>query len=553
MKSLMSERITMACEAEDMPVKKNCYLAFMKLFLSKLHWYCKSNTNVTGFILSGEKFLREEALSQYFSELTGLADFEERLKTANGQFSVVIDRGDEIWAATDRTRNWPLFYTRIDGRYYLSDDCYKLAELRKENEFDAVSYNCFLTAGYTINDRTLLKDIFQVEAGTITILGKEATTRSYHDPIKGTAIITDMENASGDLTGIMDTVFREYFTALKDKFIAIPLSGGYDSRLVALMASKYHPENILCYTYGRADNREVPLAMEVAKRLKIRWINIEYNKGLVRDYIRDEYFSNYYTWVSNLTGMFFLQEYFAVRYLKQKKLIPGNTVFISGYSGDFIAGSYLTPVMKRTMKQKEIARLICREYFRLVDQDRLTRKGISDLIGERIPSGKSEAWKVIESWDLKERHAKFIVNSAKVFTFFGYDYAFPLWDNRLVDFMLPLPFDLRMDRRLYEHVLRDRIFRENDLNLPGETNPTPAQKSFQRFKESIKHLLPSALRNLFIDPYNAIFYDEITKILREDMDKDPVIPPRQSNYYNSYIIQWYLSKKAEQFSLDAIK
>lgn len=525
----------------------------MKLILSKLPWFNRKDIWVTGFILSREKFLREEELANYFSGIASLAHFEERLKTANGQFSVVIDRGVEIWAATDRTRNWPLFYTTIDGWYFLSDDCYKLAELRKENEFDAVSYNCFLAAGYTINDRTLFEDIFQVEAGTVTVLGKESRSRYYHNPAQEETKTADLRTASEELARLTETVFREYFAALKDKFIAIPLSGGYDSRLVALMASKYHPENILCYTYGRADNREVPLAMEVAKRLRIKWINIIYEKNLVSDFIHDEFFSDYFPWVSGLTGMFFLQEYFAVKYLKQNKLIPDNTVFISGYSGDFIAGSYLTPVMKRTMKQKEIARLICREYFRLVDQDRLTRKEISELIGERIPSGKSEAWKVIESWDLKERHAKFIVNSAKVFTFFGYDYAFPLWDNRLVDFMLPLPFDLRMDRRLYEHVLRDRIFRENDLNLPGETNPTPAQKSFQRFKESIKHLLPTALRNLFIDPYNAIFYDEITKILREDMDKDPVIPPRQSNYYNSYIIQWYLSKKAEQFSLDAIK
>lgn len=524
----------------------------MKLMLSKLHWHSRDDTNVTGFIISGETFLREEALLQYFSELSSLADFEARLKKANGQFSVVIERGDELWAATDRTRNWPLFYTQIDGSYCLSDDCYKLAELRNNNEFDPVSYKCFLASGYTINDRTLLKDILQVEAGTVTVLGKEARSHYYHDPAKERTREAGSETAAGGLSDLIEKVFRDYFTALKDRFIAIPLSGGYDSRLVALMASKYHPENILCYTYGRTDNREVPLATEVAKRLKIRWINIVYNKEMVRDFIHDKYFDEYFPWVSNLTGMFFLQEYFAVRYLKQNNLIPGNTVFISGYSGDFIAGSYLTPLMRKKMERNDITRLIFRGYFRLVDPDSKAKSRICEMIGERIPSGKSEAWKVIESWDLKERHAKFIVNSAKVFSFFGYDYAFPLWDKRLVDFMLPLPFDQRMDRRLYEHVLRDIIFRENNLNLQRETNPTPAQKSFQRFKETIKQLLPSALKNRLIDPYNAILYDEITKILREDIAKDKIVSPPQKNYYNSYIVQWYLHKTAEKFSLKAI-
>jgi len=83
--------------------------------------------------------------------------------------------------------------------------------------------------------------------------------------------------------------------------------------------------------------------------------------------------------------MFFLQEYFAVRYLKQNRLIPDNTVFISGYSGDFIAGSYLTPAMRRRMEGREIAGLIFKEYFRLVNLKEKDKNGICELIGERIP------------------------------------------------------------------------------------------------------------------------------------------------------------------------
>ena len=340
-----------------------------------------------------------------------------------------------------------------------------------------------------------------------------------------------------------------YFTALSDRFIAIPLSGGYDSRLVALMASRYHPENVLCYTYGRKDNPEVALAMESAKRLRLKWINIVYDSDLVRDFMHDGYFEKYNPWVSNLTGMFFLQEYFAVRYLKTNKLIPDNTVFISGYSGDFIAGSYLTPPMKKLMDKKNISELIFREYFRLVNLDRNNKSKIKELIEERITDEAQYAWKYIESWDLKERHAKFIVNSAKVFSFFGYEYVFPLWDKQLVDFMLPMPFSLRMNRRLYEHTLRNIIFRKNDLNLDHESNPAPLKKSFQRLKEMIKPMIPYSLRNRLISHYNAIYYDEITKILLNDINPSMIIPPRQPNYYNSYIIQWYLARTSERFKL----
>jgi len=524
----------------------------MKLFLSKLPWYNRDDIWVTGFIFTEEAFLREADLADYFSGITTVADFENRLKSANGQFSVVIEKETIIWAATDITRSWPLFYTKIDGEYLLSDDCNRLAAERKENQFDPVSYNCFLASGYTINDRTLVKDIFQVEAGSIAILASDVKSHFYHNPAQDKSSDKDLQTGTEELTRLLESTFQRYFSALKDMFIAIPLSGGYDSRLVALMASKYHPENILCYTYGRKDNHEVALAMESAKRLRLNWINIVYSGELIRDFIHDNYFEKYYPWVSELTGMFFLQEYFAVRYLKQNRLIPDNTVFISGYSGDFIAGSYLTPAMRRTMEGREIAGLIFKEYFRLVNLKVKDKNGICELIEERIPPGKLEAWKVIESWDMKERHAKFIVNSAKVFSWFGYDYVFPLWDKQLVDYMLPLPFELRMDRKLYEHTLRDNIFRVNDLNLDNETNPSPFKKSFQRLKDKVKPMLPGKIRDQFLSPLNHILYDEITAILKEDIDPALLIPPAQPNFYNSYIIQWYLAKTAEKLRLQPI-
>jgi asparagine synthase (glutamine-hydrolysing) len=521
----------------------------MELHLSKLHWDHRNDLWVTGFILSGEIFLRGEELLDYFSGTLTLNEFEEKLKSANGQFSVIIVRKDETWIATDRLRNWPLFYTRIEGKFILSDDSYKLTGLRSDNQFDPEAYNSFLASGYVINHRTLISEIFQVEAGSLVVLGDGAKRHFYHNPAAGIINPVDLKTGSDELEKILQDVFRNYFHALKERFIAIPLSGGYDSRLVALMASKYHPENILCYTYGRKDNPEVELAMEVANRLKIKWINIVYDTELVGDFINDDFFQKYYPWASDLTGMFFLQEYFAVRHLKTNNVIPSDSVFISGYSGDFIAGSYLTPSMHKSMNKNDLSRLIYSEYFRLVNLSKYKRSALCELISESIPSGSSQTWKVVEGWDMKERHSKFIINSAKVFSFFGYEYVFPLWDNRLVDYMLDIPFSLRMDRTLYEHTLRDHIFKENSMNLQLETNPSPVRKSYQRLKEALKPLLPAAIRDLFIDPYNPILYDEITRILLEDLDPDTIIKPRQPNYYNSYIIQWYLAKTSEKLNI----
>jgi hypothetical protein len=71
-------------------------------------------------------------------------------------------------------------------------------------------------------------------------------------------------------------------------------------------------------------------------------------------------------------------------------------------------------------------------------------------------------------------------------------------------------------------------------------DPSPFKKNIQRIKEKIKPFLPAGLRSIFIKLESPILYDEITKILLEDVSDTRIIPPMQPNYYNSYITQWYL-------------
>lgn len=95
----------------------------MKISLSKLKWYNNEKIWVTGFIRIGNRYLKNTELLNHFSEIETITDFEQALKTANGQFSVIIKTPDEIWAATDRLRNNPLFYTRLNNTNIISDDC----------------------------------------------------------------------------------------------------------------------------------------------------------------------------------------------------------------------------------------------------------------------------------------------------------------------------------------------------------------------------------------------------------------------------------------------
>src|SRR5690606_7417167 len=99
-------------------------------------------------------------------------------------------------------------------------------------------------------------------------------------------------------------------------------------------------EKVICFTYGRP-NRESELSQMVAEKLGYQWIFVDYRKIDIKGYLHDPVFQDYYRYAGNNYTMPYLQEYFAVKYLKDNKLVPDDSVFIPGHGGDFLAGGHV--------------------------------------------------------------------------------------------------------------------------------------------------------------------------------------------------------------------
>ncbi len=521
----------------------------MSTILSKYRWYSAGNIKVTGFIRLGSRYLRNSELAEFFSGATEEGKFDRLLKSANGQFSVIIQIDKTVFAACDRLRNYPLFYTKDDSGIIITDDCYSLIPLLSKVALNRQAVISFLSTGYVINNQTLIEKIFQIEAGAYVKFGESVTGKFYHDPRNEITRNFDLKDGAKELKDLFSEVFKGHLQALSDRFIAVPLSGGFDSRLVAIMVARFHPERVLCYTYGIETNPEILLAEKVAKKLGLKWIKIIYDSDLIKDFVTDPVFRNYYPFASGLTSMFFLQEYFAVKFLKDNKLVPDDTVFLPGFSGDMLAGSFIFPRLKKNLKKKKLAKIIYTEFFRHINNKVKIKSEAIRLIGERIPKERLDACKVFDTWYLKERDAKFIVNSAKVFLYFGYKYVMPLWDNNLIDFCLNLPVNLRLNRILYECSLKEHIFREADVNFADEINPPPWKRNFYRIKERFKPLLPAWVKKLFFNSKSGVFYDEFVRRLMSEYRNEQIISPKRLTYYNAYLSQWYLLKTKELFKI----
>jgi asparagine synthetase B (glutamine-hydrolysing) len=88
-----------------------------------------------------------------------------------------------------------------------------------------------------------------------------------------------------------------------------------------------------------------------------------------------------------------------------------------------------------------------------------------------------------------ERVAKFIVNSVRVYEFFGYSWRMPLWDNELIGFFSQVPLKFRIDEYLYIKYAGTVLFVDS-LKKLGEIECTTTilpkpNKSFKKKCEDI--------------------------------------------------------------------
>jgi len=379
-------------------------------------WVKKGSFYIKGYIYDlNEKLYLEEDLAEYFKGIRSYSDFEERVSYANGCFSVIWKKGDVVYAACDIIRAFPLFYKNEDDGWIITDDAIFLQGHIKKPEINQVASVEFLATGYVTGSETLVNDINQVQAGEIIrIENNELTKKFYYTYRISKPFETDYEEFRSEGIKIFNNAFKRFIASLKGRTVMVPLSGGFDSRMIAAMLKKYEYDKVICFTYGREGNPEVEVSRKVAEILGFKWIFVKYSDELINNYIEDKVFREYFQYAGNLVSMFFMQEYFAVRYLKDNNLIPEDSIFAPGHSGDFLGGSQLYKHGNLSINE-DIGQITRRIYF--VKYCNLRPKGsdkkaiirrIEKTLEEKFTGNSALSYSVHEDWDFKEKLAKLL-------------------------------------------------------------------------------------------------------------------------------------------------
>ena len=261
-------------------------------------------------------------------------------------------------------------------------------------------------------------------------------------------------------------MFRRLLASVGGRPIVVPLSGGYDSRLIGVSLRDLGVRDVVCYSYGSADNWEAKMSQELARYLGFRWEFVPYSPHRWRAWTATERFGEYFRAAGNLTSVPHIQDWPAVCELQRQRKIAPDSVFVPGHSGDFLAGSHIPPQFMASpmVRRHEFFAALYRAHYSLWDWPEGTDAKLRNAFDGRIEAvigrigdcSAARAADLFEQWDLRERQAKFICNSVRVYEYFGYEWRLPLFDHELMDFWARIPVEQRVGRRLYFEFARDR-------------------------------------------------------------------------------------------------
>ncbi len=436
-----------------------------RLMLTSGSWIASGSTHARGqaFDASGT-LLRASQLASLFDQLRDPAGWASTAGSLNGCFAAVRCDGDNVCAAVDRLRTVPLFFATDDHSLVVSDSADPLrSALLPRASIDAHSASEFRLTGYVTGARTLIAGLQQIPAGHCLFQNARDAAPPrllQYYVFRHHAARSESDDVLIDrLLGVHERVFRRLLADVAGRPVVVPLSGGYDSRLIGVMLRDLGYRDVLCYSYGVEGNWEARLSSELARFLGFRWTMVPYSADRWRQWAATAEFREYFRAAGNLASTPHIQDWPAVYELRARSALPSDAVFVPGHSGDFLAGSHIPRWFsaRTSIGRDELIRAIFDAHYSLWhwppgDADRLrvefTRR-IEEIVGTIEDGSPEQAADVFERWDCAERQAKFIVNSVRVYESFGFEWRLPLFDSELMDFWSRAPLGARVGRRLY--------------------------------------------------------------------------------------------------------
>lgn len=432
-------------------------------------WSAAGGTRATGYAFQGEKLLRAEQLAAAVAATPPDA-LPALLDDLTGSFAAIKEAPDAVYAIVDQIRAIPLFCVEHGGYQVITDDPLETIPGVLERECDwkrrAELLKCLCVTGAD----TLLDGVRQVEAGSLlrvsTACGGTVETRPWY------AFQPNLDPDTSE--NPVETAYETHRAAVErtirfadGALVVVPLSAGRDSGILAtlLARSGIERDQVLTCTFGRPGNRESEVSRRVAESLGLRWEFVPYSDTMWSDLAREPWWPGYLTWASSLAGVPGFADLPAMFELRRRGLVPDGSVVVPGHSLDFPSGSHIPGRLVRRHRgsRGDVVDAVLTTYYKYRSDDVIaailghSAAEVAEAVRERadlsVPATSASMLReqlvsVTDVWGWKERQAKLIVNSVRVYEHQDLRWALPWWDREVLDFWARVPLRQRVGHPL---------------------------------------------------------------------------------------------------------
>lgn len=433
-----------------------------------------------------------------------------------GFYAIVAEEPHRVTAAVDRIRSIPIFYgISRDGGLRLSDRAEWVRNEIGANTVLIGARNDFLLAGYVTGENTLVEGVKQLQAGqhlsARTVDGQVEVAVSDYFVFRRTYDNTaDDEGLESELEVALDSVMRRTVELAGDRQIAIPLSGGNDSRIIATYLALMCPNQVVAFAYGRPSLGEVAISQSVAESLGLKWHFVEGSEAFWSDLRRSEAVQGFLETSHQLVSAPYMQDWPAVRHLVASGVLEDDAVIVPGHSGDVPTGGMMLPELVSKESHSSVESAVRSYHYSLwpsamldtnpesleewIKRVSLPRAwGYGDTQLDSIGQG--------DTWNWRERQAKWLVNSLRGIEAAGPTWWMPLWDAEFTQFWTGAPFRALQGRSLYRRFVHRKFREVAGCDIPNYEHRTSLTS---RSLPVVKQFVPTKLKPLARGLYRRI-------------------------------------------------
>lgn len=446
----------------------------IKVLLTGKNWTKKTRSNYIIFFIGYMEYkdkiiLNADDLNEIFVNKIESDDIQEFIENeflphCNGNYAFVIHLETNLIATTDYIRSYPIHLIKVDQEYTIADHMPSsiLDRLNINNE------NCeeFLMSGYVLGNNTVFDDFISLQpAEIINISDDHYNIKKYFilntDPLRKETV-----NENKSIYEKMDRLFLTTFKRMiktnpNVRKWVIPLSGGHDSRLIINYLFRLGCKNVICFTYGNENSKEVEISRLAAEALKFEWHFIDYFNNEQAKLHDNNLLNEYISYSFNGCNLPNVLDLLAIKKLKDNGIITEEDVIVPGHTA--FTESESNEVFKFKKVGDAIDYVFSTHYNLYEPKNKILIKNRLKILFNNS-NQTPESFPDFFNWH--ERQVKYIGNCVRAYEFFGLSWHMPFWEKEIISFWQSIDYKDRIGRKILMAASKEKLFVKELLAVP---------------------------------------------------------------------------------------